>query len=79
MDRLWLIGLIQTRAGRVLGTLAGVALTVAFLAALGAFLRTSAADMTARSVAAIPLDWQVQLLPDAEPAATGETSRRRRR
>ncbi|ANL57313.1 ABC transporter permease [Rhizobium phaseoli] len=65
----WLIGLIRTRSGRLVGTIGGVALTVAFIACLGAFLQSSAAEMTARSVAQVPVDWQVQPLPGADYGA----------
>ncbi|TAV64730.1 ABC transporter permease [Rhizobium leguminosarum] len=69
MYQSWLIGLVRNRSGRLFGTIAGVALTVAFLACLGAFLQSSAAEMTARSIAQVPVDWQVQLLPGADIAA----------
>lgn len=65
----WLIGLIRTRSGRLVGTIGGVALTVAFIACLGAFLQSSASEMTARSIAQVPVDWQVQLLPGADRSA----------
>jgi len=65
----WLIGLIRTRSGRLVGTIGGVALTVAFVACLGAFLQSSASEMTARSIAHVPVDWQVQPLPGADPGA----------
>ncbi|RTM08413.1 MAG: FtsX-like permease family protein [Hyphomicrobiales bacterium] len=65
----WLIGLIRTRPGRLGGTIGGVALTVAFIACLGAFLQSSAAEMTARSIAQVPVDWQVQSLPGADHGA----------
>ncbi|MGO4482897.1 FtsX-like permease family protein [Rhizobium pisi] len=65
----WLIGLVRTRSGRLVGTIGGVALTVAFIACLGAFLQSSTAEMTARSVAQVPVDWQVQLLPGADHGA----------
>ncbi len=66
MYRHWLIGLVRTRSGRLVGTIGGVALTVAFIACLGAFLQSSATEMTARSVAQVPVDWQIQLLPGAD-------------
>ncbi|MBB3594861.1 putative ABC transport system permease protein [Rhizobium sp. BK529] len=69
MYRHWLIGLVRTRSGRLVGTIGGVALTVAFIACLGAFLQSSAAQMTARSVAQVPVDWQVQSLPGADHTA----------
>jgi putative ABC transport system permease protein len=65
----WLIGLVRTRSGRLVGTIGGVALTVAFIACLGAFLQSSAAEMTARSITQVPVDWQVQLLPGADRGA----------
>src|SRR3954470_10535956 len=59
MVRLWVSGLAWSRSGSLLGTIAGVALAVALLASLGTFLGTSAASMTARAIASIPVDWQV--------------------
>ncbi|MFW8643216.1 hypothetical protein ACOJBO_12715 [Rhizobium beringeri] len=64
MYQSWLIGLVRNRSGRLFGTIGGVALTVAFIACLGAFLQSSAVEMTARSIAQVPVDWQVQLLPE---------------
>jgi len=64
----WLRGLLAVRAGRLLGAAAGVALTVALIATLGAFMRQSAADMTSVAIATVPVDWQVQLVPGADPA-----------
>ena len=69
MYRHWLTGLVRTRSGRLLGTIGGVALTVAFVACLAAFLQSSVASMTARSIAQVPVDWQVQLLPGADREA----------
>jgi len=69
MYRRWLIGLVRTGSGRLMGTIGGVALTVAFIACLGVFLQSSAAGMTARSIAQVPVDWQVQLLPGADREA----------
>ncbi|MBP2448597.1 ABC transporter permease [Rhizobium leguminosarum] len=69
MYQYWLIGLVRTRSGHLVGTIGGVALTVAFIACLSAFLQSSAAEMTARSIAQVPVDWQVQLLPGADISA----------
>lgn len=69
MYQQWLIGLVRTRSGRLIGTIGGVALAVAFIACLGAFLQSSAAEMTARSITQVPVDWQVQLLPGANRGA----------
>ncbi|RDJ04219.1 FtsX-like permease family protein [Rhizobium grahamii] len=65
----WLTGLVRTRSGRLVGTIGGVALTVAFVLCLGAFLQSSAAEMTARSIAQVAVDWQVQLRPGADGGA----------
>ncbi|EJZ22842.1 ABC transporter permease (plasmid) [Rhizobium sp. Pop5] len=69
MYRHWLTGLVRTRSGRLVSIIGGVALTVAFIACLGAFLQSSAAEMAARSVAQVPVDWQVQALPGADHSA----------
>ncbi len=59
----WFLGLVRERNGRLAGSAAGIAVTVAMLAALGAFLGQSTASMTHRAVAGVPVDWQVQLVP----------------
>jgi putative ABC transport system permease protein len=71
MISIWLAGLVRRRSGRVLGTVAGLALAVALLADLGAFLASSSTSMTAKAVASVPVDWQVQLVSGADPAAVG--------
>src|SRR5581483_10532331 len=48
-------------SGTILAPAAGVALAVALLALLGAFLVTSSRNMTADAIAAVPVDWQVML------------------
>ncbi len=60
---LWLGGLLRARRGRLAGSMAGVALTVALLTLLGAFIAQSGASMTARAVRDIPVDWQLQVVP----------------
>ncbi|MFJ2366352.1 FtsX-like permease family protein [Pseudomonas sp. NPDC087697] len=60
---LWLGGLLRARKARLAGSVAGVGLTVALLALLGAFLTQSGTSMTARAVREIPVDWQLQLVP----------------
>ncbi|HAL36680.1 MAG TPA: ABC transporter permease [Polaromonas sp.] len=59
----WFLGLIKERNGRLVGSAAGIAVTVAMLASLGAFLAQSTASMTRRAVTGVPVDWQVQLVP----------------
>jgi putative ABC transport system permease protein len=57
----WIRGLFTTRAGRLAGAAAGVALTVTLLTSMGIFLASSSVTMTQRAVAEVPVDWQVQL------------------
>jgi putative ABC transport system permease protein len=71
MILIWLGGLARRRIGRLLGAIAGVALAVALLADLGAFLASSSASMTAKAVASVPVDWQVQLVNGADAEAAG--------
>jgi putative ABC transport system permease protein len=65
MIGLWLSGLVRARSGRLLGAIAGVGCMVALIASLGVFLQASSASMTARAIATVPVDWQVQLAPGA--------------
>ena len=66
MIGLWLRHVFGGRAGRLLGSVLGIALTVAFLAALGTFIATSAQTMTRRAMANVPIDLQVLLAPSAD-------------
>jgi len=52
-----------------------VAIAVALLASLGAFLAASKGSMTARTVRGVAVDWQVQVQPGADPAAVLGTVR----
>jgi putative ABC transport system permease protein len=67
--RIWMGGLVRRRAGRLVATVLGVAVAVALLASLGAFLAASKGSMTARAVREVAVDWQVQVQPGADPAA----------
>ena len=75
MIGLWLQGLLRIRRGRLAGTVAGIALTVAMLAALGAFLTHSASSMTRRAIAGVPVDWQVQIVPGTPVASIDQAVR----
>ena len=68
MILLWLSGLLRHRLARLAGTALGIAVTVAMLASLGFFLIGSSASMTERAAAAVPIDWQVELVPGADSA-----------
>jgi putative ABC transport system permease protein len=63
----WARGLTRHRTGRLLAALAGIALAVALIAALGSFLTASKATMTQRALRSVAVDWQVQVQPAADP------------
>ncbi|MGZ5212364.1 MAG: FtsX-like permease family protein [Actinomycetota bacterium] len=64
----WLRGLVRRRTGRLIGQSIGVALAVVLLASLGTFFASSRAVMTRQAIAAIPVDWQVQVNAGTPPA-----------
>ncbi|TGB08500.1 FtsX-like permease family protein [Streptomyces sp. MZ04] len=69
MNTAWAAGLARHRAGRLLAALAGIALAVALVAALGSFLTASKATMTQRAVRSVAVDWQVEVQPGADQQA----------
>jgi putative ABC transport system permease protein len=69
MTLTWLAGLAARRRARLLGAMAGVAVAVALLASIGSFISAAEATMTARSIAGVAVDWQVQVQPGADPGA----------
>jgi len=66
-ELIWLKGLILKRSGRLLGAAVGIAITVALLVSLGVFITGSAASMTQRAIADVPVDWQVLLASGINP------------
>jgi putative ABC transport system permease protein len=68
-------GLVRRRTGRLLATAAGISLSVALIAALGAFLTASKAAMTSRAIASVAVDWQVEVQPGGDPATVLQTIR----
>lgn len=64
----WLRGLVVRRSGRLAATAIGVALAVGLLASIGAFLSSSKATMTKRSIATVAVDWQVEAQPGSDAA-----------
>ncbi len=64
----WLAGLLRTRPLSLVGTAAGIAVTVALIATLAAFVQTSGSAMTRSATAHVPVDWQIELVPGADPA-----------
>ena len=63
----WLGGLLRRRIGRLAATAVGISLAVALIAALGTFLTTSKATMTARAAHSVAVDWQVRSNPGRTP------------
>jgi len=64
----WLHGVVRRRPGRLVATAAGVAVAVALLASIGAFLSATEAKMTQRAIARVAVDWQVEAQPGSDPA-----------
>ena len=64
----WLRALASRRRGRLVAAAAGVAVAVALLASIGAFVSASKATMTGRVVAGVAVDWQVEAQSGADPA-----------
>ena len=75
MIGLWLRGAMVGRAGRTMGGVLGIALTVAFLASLGTFVASSTQTMTHRAIANVPVDWQVLVAQQADPATVTKAIR----
>lgn len=67
---LWTTGVLKRRTTRVVGVAVSVALAVALVGSLGAFISVSNARMTRLAVAGVPVDWQVQLRPGTDPSAS---------
>jgi putative ABC transport system permease protein len=65
----WMAGLIRRRWARLLGVAAVVALVVAQVALLGAFVMHSNARMTTVAARSVPVDWQVQVEPNSDVGA----------
>jgi putative ABC transport system permease protein len=68
MIRLWLKSVFVGHSVRLVGAAVGLALPVALLASLGTFVVASSEGMARRAVASLPVDWQVLLVPGADPA-----------
>jgi putative ABC transport system permease protein len=65
----WLGGLLRHRGARPAAIAAGVAVGVALLASIGAFMSSTAAKMTDRAITRVAADWQVELSPGTRTAA----------
>jgi putative ABC transport system permease protein len=76
---LWAKGLLARSGGRLWSAAVGVALTVALLISLGAFLVDGDSKMTQRAIGDVPVDWQILLshasdVPKAKEALGTTTS-----
>ncbi len=69
----WVTGLFRRRPWELLTAAASLALAVAFVASLGAFVTQSRAALTVRAAASVPVDWQVQVTPQGDLAAVTRT------
>ncbi|MCU1487373.1 MAG: hypothetical protein JWN67_4119 [Actinomycetia bacterium] len=76
MTRLWLVGLVRRRSGRLLGAAAGVALAVGLVGSLGVFVATAKKQMTHRAIAQVAVDWQVEVQPGGDPSTVLQGIRR---
>nr|WP_211177039.1 ABC transporter permease [Pseudonocardia acidicola] len=61
--------MLRHRGARLAATAAGIAVAVALLASLGAFLTGAQASMTQQAARSVAVDWQVQVQPGGVPAA----------
>lgn len=66
---IWTAALIRRRTGRLIAIATAIALAVALLASLGAFISHSKATMTKRAAATVDVDWQIAVQPGGDPAA----------
>lgn len=67
MIRLWLKGTVTARWRHLLAAGAGIACATALIGLIGVFGISSARTMTSRALSAVPVDWQVALVPGANP------------
>ena len=68
----WLAGLLTRRPLELFVAAVSIALTVAFVASLGSFVTQSHAALSARAAASVPVDWQVQVTPQGDPATVSK-------
>lgn len=59
----WVVGLVRCRTVELIIAGASVALSVALVSSLGAFVTQSHSQLTVRAAASVPVDWQVQVTP----------------
>lgn len=70
---MWIEGLWRNRLAEQLAVAGGIALAVALLSALGVFFASSSSTMTARAVATVSPDWQLQMAEGSDADSLVET------
>jgi putative ABC transport system permease protein len=70
----WTGALLRRQPARILGVAAGVALAVALLGTLGAFIGSAKGQMTRRAVSQVSVDWQVEVQPGARSAGASSAA-----
>jgi putative ABC transport system permease protein len=72
----WVAGLVRRRPLELLVAAVSIAVAIAFVASLGAFVAQSRSALTVRAAASVPVDWQVQVTPQGDLASvTRQVSR----
>ncbi len=71
----WLTGLLRRRPLEMFVAAVSIALTVAFVASLGAFVTQSHTALTVRAAASVPVDWQIQVTPQGDLATVTQDVR----
>ena len=69
----WVRGLLRRRRARLVATALGVAVAVALIGSIGAFLSASKATMTQRAIRSVNVAWQVEVQPGADGSAVAAT------
>lgn len=64
----WLAGLVRRRTLELVVAAVAVAVAVAFVASLGSFVSRNHAALTTHAASSVPVDWQVQVTPQGDPA-----------
>ncbi|MBC7632545.1 MAG: ABC transporter permease, partial [Flavobacterium sp.] len=72
----WFAGLIRRRPVELIVAATSIALTIAFVASLGAFVTQSHSALTVRAAASVQVDWQVQITPQGSSTAVSKQLRK---
>ena len=69
----WSSGLVRRRPWILIGLAASVALSVAFVSALGSFAAASQSSLTSRATRSVAVDWQVQVTAQGTPSSVAQS------